>query len=102
MEFRNVHWFNETVYTELKQRNIALVMSLSPNYHFKDIVTADFTYMRLHGPAELFKSTYQNDELERIATYLKTLKVKKQYIYFNNTMSAEVLNNAQHMQQLLG
>jgi len=40
----------------LKRHNAALCIADSPSYPRRDVVTADFTYLRFHGRTELFAS----------------------------------------------
>ena len=96
VEFRNTRWFTKETYALLKSYNIALVISDSSIYPFHPIITADFTYIRLHGPDALFRSTYSDMQLgiwrKRIESYATLRRV---YAYFNNTLSDSIITNAQ-------
>jgi uncharacterized protein YecE (DUF72 family) len=99
IEFPHESWFTKDVYKQLRKQNIALVTSESSKYPLQKIITADFTYIRFHGPEKLFRSTYSDEQMTEWKEYIKTLPkdLKKIYIYFNNTLSPYVLQNGLQM-----
>lgn len=103
IEFRNIHWFNDIVYALLKKHNVALVAGQSSRYPEIRHVTADFVYIRMHGPKELFASNYTSAQLEELAKYIKSIssQVKKIYVYFNNDFHGYAIENAKELRQLL-
>ena len=50
-EFRNVSWFCDEVYDLLRKKNIALCLAESADLETPDMVTADFSYLRLRKDA---------------------------------------------------
>jgi uncharacterized protein YecE (DUF72 family) len=68
-EFRNATWFDEDVYSLLRECNIALCIAENENLETPHVVTADFVYLRLRKPE------YTESELEsiayRVSQYLK-------------------------------
>jgi uncharacterized protein YecE (DUF72 family) len=59
-------------------------------------------YYRFHGVPELYKSSYSEEFLARIAAEVKAAPgVKQVYLYFNNGIGAVGVANAQQMQALL-
>jgi uncharacterized protein YecE (DUF72 family) len=46
-EFRNVAWFCDEVYDVLRKANVALCQAESDDIETPDVVTADFSYLRL-------------------------------------------------------
>lgn len=105
IELRHQSWFCEEFYTLLQQNNVALVLSDSPNtmWSTKDIQTASFAYIRFHGYTKLYDSSYPKEVLEIYAKLI--LEKQKQgmdiYCYFNNTMHAQAIENAQLLYSLL-
>jgi len=103
IEFRNKSWFTDEVYTLLGEHNIALVAGQSSRYPEVRHVTADFAYIRMHGPEKLFASKYSQEQLEDWAGYIRTIspQVKKVYVYFNNDFHGYALQNAQELADML-
>lgn len=104
IEFRNKYWFVPEVYTMLKKHSVALVAADSSRYPGARQVTADFFYVRMHGPEKLFSSKYTAEQLEELAAYLKTIEsqMKRIYVYFNNDYHGYALDNARDLLQLVG
>ena len=103
IEFRNKYWFIPDVYKMLRQQNVALVAADSSRYPGVRQITADFFYVRMHGPEKLFSSKYTTGQLEELATYLRSIesKVSKIYVYFNNDFHGYALENAQQLAVLV-
>ena len=74
IEFRNKYWFIEDVYVVLRKYNVALVAAQSSRYPGAKEVTADFAYIRLHGPEKLFASSYTTKQLEEWSDYIKIFR----------------------------
>ena len=103
IEFRNKDWFNEKVYVLLRKHNVALVTAQSSRYPQVEVLTADFGYMRFHGPKELFASSYTDSEIETWAHYINGIAKKTQrvYIYFNNDYNGYAIGNAKKLREKL-
>ena len=60
------------------------------------VPTADFVYLRFHGPGQLFASAYSNADLEpwarRVRDWLAAGRIV--YAYFNNDFHAHAIANA--------
>jgi uncharacterized protein YecE (DUF72 family) len=85
-EFRHESWFTDEVYRLLGRHNAALCIADSPDYPRRDVVTADFTYVRFHGRTDLFASCYAQAELQAEA---KTIRLYERdgltvFVYFNS------------------
>jgi uncharacterized protein YecE (DUF72 family) len=97
LEFRDEWWFTQEIADLLKKHNISMVI---PNWHtreFPEFVTADFIYIRLHGPMLYLPSTIKK-WAEKIKQWKKTHDV---YIYFNNDAQGFALTNARQLKQFL-
>lgn len=103
IEFRNKSWFTEEVYALLSGHNVALVAGQSSRYPEVRHVTADFDYIRMHGPEKLFASKYSHEQLEDWGGYIRSISpdVKKVYIYFNNDFHGYALENAKELADML-
>ena len=103
LEFRHVSWFNPEGYKTLRKFKAALVLSDSSVFPKADILTADFVYIRMHGPSSLFSSDYSKQSLQELAH--KIMKRTQQgidvYCYFNNDFSGFAVKDAQYLSHLL-
>lgn len=103
-EFRNHTWYNEEIYQLLEKYNCAfciyhLELHLSPIK-----VTADFVYVRLHGPTEFkYQGSYTNSALKKWATQcIAWQKDKKDvFVYFDNDQDAYAAFNAIALKQII-
>ena len=103
-EFRDLSWFNESIYKILKKYNAALVITESGGYWpSSEVVTADFTYLRFHGEGGSYASKYTDGELNDWVAKIK--KWQKAgigvYAYFNNDVAAFAIENAKTLISLL-
>ncbi|HEY9746142.1 MAG TPA: DUF72 domain-containing protein [Oculatellaceae cyanobacterium] len=102
-EFRDPNWLVPEVFQLLKERNIACCI-----YDFKGlqspvVVTADFVYLRFHGPGKTpYTGRYSHRVLQewsqRIREWLQTgLNV---YCYFDNTADGAAIQDAEELTRL--
>lgn len=103
IEFRHKGWFIDDVYALLQQYNVALVAGQSSRYPEVRHLTADFAYIRMHGPTKLFASKYSTEQLAEWAAYIRGIspQVKQVYVYFNNDFYGYALDNAKELAHLL-
>jgi len=102
-EFRDVSWLNVEIFKILRNYNTAAVINDSNVFPKTEEITADFVYIRLHGPASLYSSEYSKKELavwsEKIKNWLKTgFDV---YAYFNNDVGGYAVKNARTLIQMI-
>lgn len=97
IEFRHDSWLNDDVFKILKKYKVSLVLAGTPQIG-SGIVTAGFSYIRMHGDAQ-HKSNYQNKELTELSKKINKFpsKIKKVFIYFNNDYSAYAIDNARFL-----
>ena len=75
-----------------------------PMYSGSTPITADWTYVRLHGPTQFkYQGTYTDAQLaawaERIRDWSR--KLKAIYVYFDNDDSAHAVHNALTLKRLV-
>lgn len=82
---------------------VALVAGQSSRYPEVRHVTADFAYIRMHGPEKLFASKYTSEQLTDWADYIRSIspQVKHVYVYFNNDFHGYALENAKELAKIL-
>lgn len=102
MEFRDTSWFDRRVYEILSEANIAWCI-----YHLADVVsplevTADFVYIRLHGPDGPYAGSYGDNDLRRWSDRIEKWQNqgKDVYCYFDNDQQGFAAENALGLVQL--
>jgi uncharacterized protein YecE (DUF72 family) len=103
-ELRNTTWMSDRVYAILRKYNAAFCVYQIGGYASPRQITADWTYVRLHGPTALkYKGSYSAEQLgewaEQIRSWSRTLKAI--YVYFDNDDSAFAVRNALALKKLL-
>jgi uncharacterized protein YecE (DUF72 family) len=95
-EFRNSSWLEEETFHLLTRHNAALCFADWPELNVTEPVTADFIYLRRHGPTSLYRSGYSPQEIRRDAGKIKKWaeEGKDIYIYFNNDAEGWAVKNA--------
>lgn len=104
-EFRDTSWFNGDVNALLRERNAALcVYDLAGQQSPKEL-TANYAYLRLHGPAEQkYSGRYTRPQLrewlELCARWLEN-GARQVFIYFDNDQSGFAALNVLEVQEML-
>jgi uncharacterized protein YecE (DUF72 family) len=95
-EFRNSSWYNDRVYELLYKKNIAFCIYELEYHKSPEEITADFIYIRLHGPASKYAGSYSDEVLDEWAGKIRNwvVKGKDVYIYFDNDQNAYAALNA--------
>lgn len=102
-EFRNATWNSAESYQLLAEHNAGYCVFDLAGYLSPIEVTADFAYVRLHGPGGKYQGSYSNAALEewarRIKQWTKTLRAV--YVYFDNDDSGYAPKDALRLKGLL-
>jgi len=104
IEVRNKSFNVNSFFSLLKKYKIALVISDSSHWQkIEKPDVADFIYLRYHGPAELFSSSYSDDFLKRESLKIKKylFQKKKVFAYFNNDCCGYAVENAKKLKEFL-
>lgn len=100
-EFREPSWNTASVYDTLRRFNAAYCVHELAGFHSPIIVTADFAYVRLHGPGGKYQGCYSEEALcqwaERITQWSSELKAV--YVYFDNDDSGYAPCNALELKE---
>lgn len=102
-EFRNITWYTDEVYALLRTYNAAFCI-YELDHHLSPLeLTADFVYVRLHGPQGKYQGSYSKKQLNSWAKRCKTWQAagKEVFIYFDNDQEGYAAFNAQTLQELL-
>jgi uncharacterized protein YecE (DUF72 family) len=102
-EFRDPAWFQAEILEVLAKPNVALCLYEFAGQEAPLEVTADFVYIRLHGPEGPYQGFYSDDALrswaQRIGAWAKQgLDV---YCYFDNDDRGFAPKNALRLKELL-
>ena len=104
-EFRDTDWFRQASYDILSHHNMAFCIYDFSGIQSPATVTADFVYLRFHGPLKqpyrgAYPDEFLDDWAEKVRCWMKA--VKAVYVYFDNTMEGHAAVDAMKMQLLLG
>lgn len=103
-EFRDPSWHQPTVYRALKRHNAAFCLYELDGFKAPTQLTADFVYVRLHGPGRKYQGDYSSKQLRdwarRIARWRKA--VRAIYVYFDNDQAGYAAKNAAELKDLVG
>ncbi|WP_153391890.1 DUF72 domain-containing protein [Chryseobacterium vaccae] len=102
IEFRHHSWWQENVFTLLKEHKIIFSGVSFPGDLPQDIIInhPGILYYRLHGKPILYKSEYSYSFLNDLAEEMLKAE-KKVFIFFNNTWGTAAINNALYLKKLL-
>lgn len=102
-ELRNPTWHNPEIYALLRQYNAAFCAYDLAGFLSPIEVTADFSYVRLHGPGGAYQGSYDRAALEnwasRISEWRRSLRAV--YVYFDNDQAAFAVQNARDLRDLV-
>jgi uncharacterized protein YecE (DUF72 family) len=104
-EFRELSWLTPQVNRVLERFNAAFCIYELAGYHTPFLETADFVYVRLHGPAAgKYQGSYSEEKLrewacriEKWATHMKAV-----YVYFDNDQVGYAAQNALALKEMVG
>jgi uncharacterized protein YecE (DUF72 family) len=102
-EFRSRSWFTDEVYVLLREKNAAFCIHEINFQQSPLVVTADYVYIRLHGPGQAYADPYDLDALRMWAERIRawTSSGRDVYCYFDNTNCGYAWENAKTLQSLL-
>ena len=103
-EFRHPSWHTPAIYRALRKFNAALCIFEIAGMQSPLEVTADFVYVRLHGPGKAYQGKYSPGALHRWAERIEewTSEHRKVFFYFDNDQSGFAAENAVELSQLIG
>ncbi|WMJ72156.1 DUF72 domain-containing protein [Cytophagaceae bacterium ABcell3] len=103
LECRNHTWYSEEVYDLLEKKNIAFCIYELEGHVSPFQLTADWVYVRLHGPGGKYEGSYDDKSLNKWAKEIKSWngKGKDVYLYFDNDQNGYAAQNALRLNQIL-
>ncbi len=102
-EFREPGWHTERVYELLRRHNAAFCLYELSGFRTPDVITADWTYIRLHGPGGKYQGSYSHRALAEWAEKIRrwSARLKNIYVYFDNDQAAYAARNALELKRLV-
>jgi uncharacterized protein YecE (DUF72 family) len=103
-EFRELSWMKPDVIEVLKRFNAAFCIYELAGYHSPLNLTADFAYVRLHGPeTNKYQGSYEDDRLRRWAAQIESWAgtQKAIFVYFDNDQAAYAAKNALMLKRMV-
>jgi uncharacterized protein YecE (DUF72 family) len=101
-EFREPSWNTESVYATLRRHNAAYCIFELDCFTSPLEVTADFAYVRLHGPGGKYQGCYTGASLRQWAKWIEQQsKLRAIYIYFDNDQAGYAARNALELKRLV-
>lgn len=101
-EFRDTTWYNKEITTILSDNHCAFCIYELNGHRSPKTVTADFVYVRLHGPGGKYEGSYDSSTLKQWAEEIHTWIQRglDVYVYFDNDQLGYAANNARQLQEL--
>lgn len=102
LEFRDSTWWNEETYRILREYRAAFCIFELAGQHSPKMVTADFVYIRLHGPAGAYQGQYTDETLSGWAADFKEWdrQGKEVFCYFDNDQYGYAAQDALRLQEM--
>jgi uncharacterized protein YecE (DUF72 family) len=102
-EFREPSWNTAEVLSILRQYNAAYCIYELAGFQTPLEITADFAYVRLHGPGGKYQGSYSEEKLrewaERIGRWRRELRAV--YVYFDNDQAGYAAQNALRLKSMI-
>jgi len=102
-EFRDPSWHRPDVYALLRRHRAAFCIYQLAGFESPHVITANFAYVRLHGPASsAYSGSYSDAELAAWAREIRGWKrLRRVYVYFDNDEAAYAVDNAPILKSML-
>jgi uncharacterized protein YecE (DUF72 family) len=102
-EFRDESWNAPQIVDILGRYNAALCLHDWRNRDWPIEITADFTYIRLHGPGGSYDGNYSKQQLQAWADRIISWRnrLTNIFVYFNNDIGGHAVTNAQELKKML-
>jgi len=103
-EFRDLSWIRPEINKLLARFRAAFCIYELAGYHSPLTITADFAYVRLHGPGRgKYQETYSTDRLRRWSKQVEDWgkDLAATYIYFDNDQAGYAARNALALKRMV-
>jgi uncharacterized protein YecE (DUF72 family) len=102
-ELRNPTWHSQEIYRVLRRCRAAFCIFEIAGFRSGFEITADFTYVRLHGPGDAYQGSYPPKTLKAWADRIREWQreLREIYVYFDNDQAGYAVENALALKRLL-
>jgi uncharacterized protein YecE (DUF72 family) len=102
-ELRNPTWHTDAVYRILRRYKAAFCIFEIAGFQSGLEITANFTYIRLHGPGGAYEGSYPEETLRAWARRIREWQrdLRAVYLYFDNDQAGYAVKNALRLKSLL-
>ena len=100
-ELRDQTWHCDEILAILAEFNAAFCVFDIGGFTSPRVTTADYLYLRLHGPVDTYRGYYDSAVLSDWAEWLRRQQVDTAYVYFDNDESAYSVRNALELEEML-
>lgn len=103
LEFRDPAWYADAVLAMLEARNVALCVSDHHHAPAPWAATADFVYLRGHGPGGRYFGRYGEARLSEWARAIQAWRGERDvHVYFDNDIKSAAPADAEQLMDMLG
>jgi uncharacterized protein YecE (DUF72 family) len=100
-EFRHPSWYSSRVLKLLAENNLALCVSDHADAPAPWRRTADFVYIRGHGPSGRYKGHYSDARLTDWASHIRRWRRHDTFVYFDNDQKSAAPADALRLRAML-
>lgn len=102
IEFRHGSWWQTRVYQVLKENKITFCGISYPSLPDEVVRSVPVLYYRFHGVPQLYASGYSHEKMKQVIDDINRFRgISDVYIYFNNDIHAEAINNAMALREMV-
>jgi uncharacterized protein YecE (DUF72 family) len=103
-EFREPSWLDPAIYALLEQHRVALCLYHIAGFKSPIEATADFVYIRLHGPGAKYQGSYSGAALGSWAQRIRdwSAQGKTVWCFFDNDQNGYAAKDALRLQAMIG
>ena len=104
IEFRHESWYEKEIYELLAHYGVAYCWHDYGRKEIPTVPTADFVYIRLHGPSGHYQGSYDDESLRLWAGRIRDSRAQNRevFVYFNNDMEGNAVRDAWRLREILG
>ncbi|HET9792956.1 MAG TPA: DUF72 domain-containing protein [Thermoanaerobaculia bacterium] len=100
-ELRDPSWHTPAIEATLARHHAAFCIFDIAGFHSPEPITADFTYLRLHGPGGKYQGRYSPDVLQARARWVRKWRrgLRAIFVYFDNDQAGYAAENARELKE---
>lgn len=100
-EFREPSWNDPEIFKLMRKFRAAYCIFHLAGFQSPLEVTADFTYLRLHGPGGAYQGSYDDAALRAWARRIRDWNLKNTFVFFDNDQKGYAAKNATRLKEMI-